>query len=237
MNSLTVKNLTATVAGQKILSNLSLTLKEGEVLALMGSNGSGKSSLSKVLMGHPDYQLETGEIKFLNQDLREMPIEERSKAGMACIWQNPPAIKGVELFSLLNLIQEIHDGDYAYDLANSLLFRETNLNFSGGEKKIAELIQALNQKPKLLIIDELDSGLDIENLDQVLQALGSEIKKQKIAVILITHSGEVLEAIKPDRIAIMYQGEIICQSQDVKKVLASVKQYGYQKCISCQDRF
>lgn len=164
-----------------------------------------------------------------------MAPEERAKLGLAFVWQQAPAIKGVELFTLLNLIQEIHDGDYDYQLADSLLFREINANFSGGEKKIAELVQVLNQNPRLLIIDELDSGLDIENLKIVLTALKKELKKKNMALLIISHSGAVLEEIKVQRITILRHGELICQSRDVKKMLNTIKKYGYQKCESCQN--
>ena len=96
-------------------------------------------------------------------------------------------------------------------------------------------MQVLNQNPRLLVIDELDSGLDIENKKIVLTALKKELKKRKIALLIITHSGAVLEEIKPQKIAILRQGEVICQSRDIKKVLNTIKQYGYQKCESCQN--
>lgn len=232
---LDINDLLVTVNEKPILQRLSLKIAAGEFVSLMGANGAGKSTLARVLIGDPDYQIKSGSIKFLDQDLLSLEPEERAKLGLAHIWQQPPAIKGVELFNLLNLIQEIHDGDYDYELADPLLFRETNVNFSGGEKKIAELVQVLNQKPKLIIIDELDSGLDVENLDKVLTALKKEAKAKKIAILLITHSGAVLQEIKPDRVLIMRQGEIICESKDVKKVLKTIKQYGYQKCENCQN--
>jgi len=232
---LTVKKLRVTVADQELLADLSFKLAAGEIAALMGANGAGKSTLGRALMGDPDYMVEAEELSLNGKNLLDLEIEARAQAGMAYIWQQAPEIKGVELFSLLNLIQQLHDGDYDYQLADPLLFRETNVGFSGGEKKIAELVQVLNQKPKLIIIDELDSGLDIENLDKVLSALKKEVQQQKIAILLITHSGAVLEELKPDRIMIMRQGKIICQSQKIEQVLNTIKEYGYQKCEQCQN--
>jgi Fe-S cluster assembly ATP-binding protein len=232
---LKISNLGVTADKKSILKNISLNIEAGELIALMGANGAGKSTLVRVLLGDETYRVDAGSIEFLHQDLVALKPEERAKLGLAFVWQQAPAIKGVELFTLLNLIQEIHDGDYDYELADSLLFREINSNFSGGEKKIAELVQVLNQNPKLLVIDELDSGLDIENLGKVLSALKKELKKRKIALLMITHSGAVLDEIKPDRIAIMRHGELICQSRDIKKVLNTIKKYGYQKCESCQN--
>jgi Fe-S cluster assembly ATP-binding protein len=234
-NLLKINDLNVEVDKKLILKNISLTINSGELVALMGANGAGKSTLVRVLLGDDNYQANTGSIRFAGQDLITLKPEERAKLGLAFVWQQAPVIKGVELFTLLNLIQEIHDGDYDYELADSLLFREINSNFSGGEKKIAELVQVLNQNPKLLIIDELDSGLDIENLGKVLTALKKELKKRKMALLIITHSGAVLDEIKPDRIAILRQGELICQSRDIKKVLNTIKKYGYQKCESCQN--
>ena len=232
---LEIDKLNIAVNDQSIIKDLSLSINEGELVALMGANGAGKSTLVRALLGDETYQIASGQMTFRKKDLLSLKPEERAKLGLAVVWQQPPAIKGVELFTLLNLIQEIHDGDYDYQLADPLLFREINDNFSGGEKKIAELVQVLNQNPQLLVIDELDSGLDIENLQTVLTALKKELKKSKMALLIITHSGAVLEEIKPDRIAILRQGELICQSRDIKKVLSTIKQYGYQKCESCQN--
>lgn len=233
---LEIKDLQVLAGDKLILKNISLKISPGESLALMGANGAGKSTLVRALLGDEDYKIKSGQITFLGKNLLSLKAEERAKLGLAFVWQQPPVIKGVELFTLLNLIQEIHDGDYDYQLADALLFRELNNNFSGGEKKIAELVQVLNQNPRLLVIDELDSGLDIENKKIVLTALKKELKKRKIALLIITHSGAVLEEIKPQKIAILRQGEVICQSRDIKKVLNTIKQYGYQKCENCQNR-
>ena len=234
-NILEIKNLNVLADDKLILKDLSLSIGEGELVALMGANGAGKSTLVRALLGDDSYQITSGQITFLGKNLLNLAPEERAKLGLAFVWQQAPAIKGVELFTLLNLIQEIHDGDYDYQLADPLLFRELNTNFSGGEKKIAELVQVLNQNPRLLVIDELDSGLDLENIQTVLTALKTELKKRNMALLLITHSGAVLQEIKPQRIAILREGELICQSRDIKKVLTTIKKYGYQKCAACQD--
>ena len=236
MSLLKSHHLNVYTKDKKILDDLSFEIQAGEIIALMGPNGSGKSTLAQTILGNPNYKVESGELFFEGKEIQEDDPEIRAQKGIACIWQNPPEIKGVELFSLLNLIQEIHDGDYDYELADPLLFRETNVNFSGGEKKIAELVQVLNQNPKLLIIDELDSGLDLENLDKVLKALSNEIKKKKIAVLLITHSGEVLTRIKPDKIQILLNGKIVCSSGNIEKVLTNIKENGYSNCQNCQER-
>lgn len=236
MSLLKSHNLNVYTKDKKILDDLSFEIQAGEIIALMGPNGSGKSTLAQTILGNPNYKVDSGELLFEGEEIQKDDPEIRSQKGIACIWQNPPEIKGVELFSLLNLIQEIHDGDYDYELADPLLFRETNVNFSGGEKKIAELVQVLNQNPKLLIIDELDSGLDLENLEKVLKALSEEIKRKKIAVLLITHSGEVLTRIKPDKIKILLNGKIVCSSKNIKKVLTNIKENGYNNCQNCQER-
>ena len=236
MSLLKSHNLNVYTKDKKILDDLSFEVQAGEIIALMGPNGSGKSTLAQTILGNPNYKVDSGELLFEGKEIQKDDPEIRAQKGIACIWQNPPEIKGVELFSLLNLIQEIYNGDYDYELADHLLFRETNVNFSGGEKKIAELVQVLNQNPKLLIIDELDSGLDLENLDKVLKALADEIKKKKIAVLLITHSGEVLTRIKPDKIKILLNGKIVCSSKNIKKVLTNIKENGYSNCQNCQER-
>ena len=232
---LKIKDLNVWANDQLIIKDLSLSIAQGELVALMGANGAGKSTLVRALLGDDSYQIKSGQITFLGKNLLDLTPDERAKLGLAFVWQQAPAIKGVELFTLLNLIQEIHDGDYDYQLADPLLFREINDNFSGGEKKIAELVQVLNQNPRLLVIDELDSGLDLENIQTVLTALKTELKKRNMALLIITHSGAVLQEIKPQRIAILREGELICQSRDIKKVLTTIRKYGYQKCAGCQD--
>jgi len=128
---LKIKDLNVVVNDKLIIKNLSLTINQGELVALMGANGAGKSTLVRVLLGDEAYQIKSGQITFFRKKLLSLAPEERAKLGLAFVWQQAPAIKGVELFTLLNLIQEIHDGDYDYQLADPLLFREINTSFSG----------------------------------------------------------------------------------------------------------
>jgi Fe-S cluster assembly ATP-binding protein len=157
--------------------------------------------------------------------------------GIALVWQNPPAVKGVKLFQLLEKMKKITGATKKKrDLAigSELLEREVNVNFSGGEKKISELLQISALKPKLLILDEIDSGLDIKRIDMVGKIIKKEFLGNGTAILMITHSGEMMNFLKPDFANIMIGGRISCRSKDYKKVFDTIKKYGYEKCRKCR---
>jgi len=154
--------------------------------------------------------------------------------GLALTWQSPPAIKGLKLSALCPQIEK----KSFFDIKEKdvLLKREVNVDFSGGEKKISELLQVLYLNPKLVIFDEIDAGLDIKKLEQVIEIIKSEFIKKNISVLLVTHSGQILNYLKPDITNVMLDGKIICQNKDFKKVLRVIKKYGYEKCKKCPVR-
>jgi len=230
MKLLQIKNLTIEVEGKKILNGLDLEIKSEEIHALLGPNASGKSTLAKVIMGFPPYKVLDGNILFKGKDIKKDKIEDRAKKGIALAFQNPPAVSGITLSQLLNKMSKKEEGIINEDIIN----RDLNVNLSGGEKKISELMQVFALKPKLLILDEIDSGLDIKKRQEMFKLISEIVKKNKMSVLIITHQGEILEYLKPDVINVIIDGKIMCQSNDSKKVLETIKKYGYVKCKNCK---
>jgi len=224
---LKVRELKAKGDGREILRGVDLDIKKGEVQVLLGPNASGKSTLAHTILGNPRYKVTHGEIIFDGKKVTGLSPEKRVKLGMVLSWQSPPAIKGVKLSSLLSSISKCKIDE---SLAEDLSEREVNLNLSGGEKKISELVQVLSLKPKLVIFDEIDSGLDMKKLREFSEIIKRELVDKKVSLILITHSGEILKFLKPDLINIMVRGKIICRQKDCKRVLENIKKYGYEKC-------
>jgi len=212
------------------LKGINLKIGPGQIQALLGPNASGKSTLAQAILGNPKYKITKGKIFFLGKEITKFPPEKRVKLGMALVWQVPPVIRGVKLFQLL---KKISQKEIKIPEGKELLEREVNLDFSGGEKKISELLQVLSLNPKLVIFDEIDSGLDIERLETVSKIIKKELIDKKVSVLLITHWGQILQFLKPDLTNVMLDGKIICKSSDYKKVLRIIKEYGYEKCKKC----
>ncbi|MEQ9235073.1 Fe-S cluster assembly ATPase SufC [Coleofasciculus sp. E2-BRE-01] len=224
---LSVRNLTANVEGQQILKGLTLEVKAGEIHAIMGQNGSGKSTFSKLLAGHPAYEVTGGEITFLGQNLLELEPEERALAGIFLAFQYPLEIPGVSNLDFLRVaynsrrkhqgLEEIDTFDFE-DLIEekleivkmnpSFLERSLNEGFSGGEKKRNEILQMALLEPKLAILDETDSGLDIDALKIVANGV-NQLATPDNAMILITHYQRMLNYIEPDYVHVMAGGRIL----------------------------
>jgi Fe-S cluster assembly ATP-binding protein len=227
---LKVRNLKVIADKKEILRGVNLEIREKEIQALLGPNASGKSTFAQVISGNPKYKIIKGKILFLGEDITKFSPEKRVKMGISLAWQTPPPVKGVKFSQLLEKISkeevEIEDG-------KNLFEREINVDFSGGEKKISELIQVLALKPKLAIFDEIDSGLDIKRVEKVAKIIREKLVEEGVSVLLITHSGEILNYLKPNLVSVMLEGKIVCQSKDFKKVLRTIKKYGYEKCKEC----
>lgn len=227
--ALEVRNLHVTVEDKPILRGVNLTVKQGEVHALMGPNGSGKSTLANVLLGNPAYEVTAGQIIFDGQDLLEMEADERSRAGLFLAFQYPVGIPGVTLANFLRLAinarmkaadpssKGISVSDFrklmrakmdSLHMDHSFAGRYLNEGFSGGEKKRAEILQMAVLNPKITILDETDSGLDIDALRVVSEGVAS-LRGPDLGVLVITHYQRILNYIKPDYVHIMYQGRIV----------------------------
>jgi len=231
--SLTIDDLhVKTTEGKKILKGVNLEIKQGEIHALMGPNGSGKSTLSQTIMGNPKYKKTSGKILFFQKDIINLPPNKRVKLGIAMSWQTPPAINGVKLS---DFVAKIGSKNINIKEADSLLDREVNVNFSGGEKKISEIYQIMALNPKLVIFDEIDSGLDIKKMEQVTKIIKKEFVDKGVSILIITHSGVILNYLKPNITNVMVNGRIICQHEDFKTVLKTIERYGYERCKKCNE--
>ncbi|MFZ0219919.1 MAG: Fe-S cluster assembly ATPase SufC [Candidatus Aquirickettsiella sp.] len=224
---LVIKNLHAEVDNKKILRGINLNIKPGEIHAIMGPNGSGKSTLANILAGRGNYTLTQGEINYLNQDLTSLTPELRARAGLFLAFQYPVEIPGVNnvylLKASLNAIRkargetELDAMDFLklikeklkfVEMDQDFLYRSVNTGFSGGEKKRNEILQMALLEPKLAILDETDSGLDIDALKIIAQGVNN-LQSPERAMLLITHYQRLLDYIKPDYVHILAGGKII----------------------------
>lgn len=234
-NLLTITNLsTSTNDGKKILKGVNLEIKKGEIYALLGPNGCGKSTLAHTISGNPKYKIGKGKIEFKGNKLNGNPPEKRVKLGIALTHQHPPALKGVPLSALLKIISKDDKSESKSKLGSKLLSRDVNSDYSGGEKKISELVQILTLKPELVILDELDSGLDVKNLKKITKIIKKELVSKRVSILIITHSGKILNQLKPNMTGVMVGGKIICRNKDYKNILKTIQKYGYEKCKKCQ---
>ncbi len=211
---LKIANLEIEVDNKKVLKGITLSIKPGELHVLMGPNGAGKTSLVMALLGKPGYEISAGEIILDKKIINNFSPDERVKLGLLASFQKPPEIPGVTLHNLLKAINivdlegKIQKESAALDFNQELLNRSWE-NFSGGEAKKIELFQAKILNPHFLILDELDSGLDIDALRLILENLKSMAKEKKTGILLITHNPKILNFLKPDYIHILVGGKIV----------------------------
>jgi Fe-S cluster assembly ATP-binding protein len=240
---LEIKNLKAHIDGKKILGPFSLRVNPGEIHAIMGPNGAGKSTLAKVLAGHPSYEVAAEILQFMGKDLEEMDPEERAHLGLFMSFQYPIEIQGISnfqfLFSVFNAKRkalkepELSKSDFEsylqgitakYNIPAKYLERDLNSGFSGGEKKKNEILQMAVLDPTLAVLDETDSGLDIDALRLVAEGINTFMTPQK-SLILITHYQRLLDYVKPDFIHVMKEGKIVLSGG--KELALSLEEKGY----------
>ena len=225
MKTLKIENLHAEIEGKKILNGINLTLKTGEIHALMGPNGSGKSTLANVLAGHPDYTVTEGRILLDGRDITEDDPGRRSRNGIFLAFQTPVEIPGITIGKFLKRIMEVRlpEGERmdvalfikelrvtleAVGLSKDFINRYLNEGFSGGEKKRMELAQMMILKPNFALLDEIDSGLDIDALQSVAAGING-LKGDDFGSLIITHYQRIMDYVKPDFVHILYRGKIV----------------------------
>ena len=221
MTTLEIKNLAVSVGGSQILNDVTLTIKSGEVHAVMGPNGAGKSTLSAALMGKPGYVVTGGSVKLDGVDMLALPTWQRATAGLHLIMQYPTEIPGVMLQDAMSAALDARKRDTAnlrsliateakrISFDTELVDRAVNVDFSGGEKKRNETVQLAVLQPKIAILDELDSGLDIDALRDCAQRVEDATREMNLGVLVITHYSRLFEQLKPDFVHILTNGRIV----------------------------
>ena len=238
---ISIKNLSVSIDDKAILSGLTIDASPGSVHAIMGPNGSGKSTLAQSIIGNPNYKVSAGSITFNDREITDLSPHERARLGIFLSFQQPPAIPGLRVFNLLKEMRqaqtdkpvdlhafekEVKDDLEFLKMDQSFMHRSCNDGFSGGEKKRFELLQILIAQPKLLILDEIDSGLDIDALKLVALVI-QKLKKANpdIIVIMITHYQRILEHISPEYVHVLVNGTV-CTSGD-SSLVQTLESKGY----------
>lgn len=233
---LKLENLTISVTDKIIIKNLNLKLEKNKVYVLMGPNGSGKSTLALTLMGHPLYKIKSGKIIFENKNITNLEPDKKANAGIFLSFQSPLSLSGVSIFSLLRtaiagkkdplaLREEIEKTAKILKIKNELLERSFNEGTSGGEKKKLELLQASVLNPKLLMFDEIDTGVDVDALKTIAQFM--EKNKKGKTYLIITHYNRILKYVRPDEVLVMVDGKIIKKGD--YKLAEEIEKNGYEK--------
>ena len=247
---LEIKDLTATVDDKQILNGITLTVKKGEVHAIMGPNGSGKSTLAQVLAGHPAYTVTGGSVTYLGQDLLAMAPEVRAQQGVFLAFQYPVEIPGVSNAYFLRAaynekrkaagLDEVDPMDFLdlmaeklklVEMDEAMVNRSVNMGFSGGEKKRNEILQMAVLEPKLAILDETDSGLDIDAL-RIVAAGVNQLKRPDSATIVVTHYQRLLNYIVPDRVHVLVAGRIVKSGS--KALALELEEKGYDWLVEAE---
>ena len=246
---LEIRELTVDVAGRRVLNDVNMIIQEGEAHVLLGPNGSGKTTLLLSILGFPRYEVKEGEIIFKGEDITDLHTSERVKRGIGISFQNPPVIKGVNLGSMVNICMgektdEITEKTLELagkmNLSEEFLKRDVNFGFSGGEVKRSEILQLIAQHSDFAMLDEPDSGVDIENMELIGKMIGELLQrdylpsKRKRMGLIITHLATILDYIHADRAHVMLNGRIVCSGVP-EELLSGIKKNGYEGCMRlCQ---
>lgn len=235
---LRIENLTVKVSSKEILKNINLSIEEETTMILFGPNGSGKSTLVHTIMGFSGYEIVEGDIFFEGKSIKNLSIDERARLGIGVMFQRPPKIKGVSLKDIAHFLssqeEEIEELIQHLNL-KSLFHRDLNYDFSGGELKRSELFQVILQKPKLLLLDEPESGVDIENISIMGGVLSNYLKNNCVSSLIITHTGYILDYVEAEKGCVVIDGELVCVGHP-REIFESIRKFGYEKCRKCQWR-
>ncbi len=239
---LQLRDVTVKVEGEVILKNINLVIPRGETHILLGPNGSGKTTLLKAIMGMGGAEVE-GEILLDGQNIADLSVDERARLGMGIALQKSPAVPEISLQEILQITGEKHGTDEMEEKIESLncgylLERGLNENFSGGEMKRSELLQLLVQDPKVVLVDEPESGVDLDNIVIIGEALKRLLKspreiEKKRAALVITHTGHIMDYLNADRGYVLVRGSITCAGNP-RDLFEEVNQNGFEGCLECQ---
>jgi Fe-S cluster assembly ATP-binding protein len=240
---LDIEDLHVNIGDKEVLHDINLHIGEGETHVLLGPNGSGKTTLLMTIMGFSNYTITKGSIRFKGEDVTKMRAHERAKRGIGMLFQRPPTISGLKLGKLLTAISRTKDENIP-ELAKSVhmdrfLERDINKGFSGGEIKRSEILQLMIQNPDFIMLDEPESGVDMENLSLMGTAIGSLLEKEKQIIkrqksgLVITHTGYILDYLETDRGHVMCDGQIRCHGNP-REILKDIKLRGYKECLECR---
>ncbi|MCB2189192.1 MAG: ABC transporter ATP-binding protein [Deltaproteobacteria bacterium] len=250
---LLIEDLEVELGDKKLLKHIDLEVKPGETHILFGPNGSGKTSLLMTIMGYPQYKVTGGKIVFKGVDITHAPINERAALGVGMSYQRPPTINGLKTRQLVDMCA--HGKADVAALADRMnltdfLDRDVNAGLSGGEIKRSELLQLMAQDPDLMLFDEPESGVDLENMHLVGEAIAELLQKDQAyrphdpkpivtrrrertkMGLIITHTGYILDYLEADKGQVLYQGVLSCASNP-REILGCVGQYGYEECVRC----
>jgi len=238
---LEIENLHVKVAGNELLRDINLRIGEGETHMLFGPNGSGKTSLMMAIMGFSNYEITQGEIRFKGQLINHLPINERALMGVGISFQRPPTVRGVTTRQMVKISSR--NGDNIEKLAFEMdmlefLDRDINLGFSGGEMKRSELLQLMAQSPDLVLLDEPESGVDLENMVLVGKVVRALLEKnlhrlRKRSGLIITHTGYILDYLEGDKGHVMIDGTVVCTGNP-REMIEQIRKVGYEECAACQ---
>lgn len=249
---LRIEDLQVDVGGKTILKKVNMEIPSGETHILFGPNGSGKTSLMMTIMGFSGYTVTHGKITFKGEDITYMPIHERARLGIGVSFQRPPTINGLKTRNIVEICargKSVEIDKLAEKLSFSdFLDRDVNHNFSGGEIKRSEMLQLLAQDPDLVLLDEPESGVDLENIvllgDTINMLLNRGIKLSKAkshreqvenrskSALVITHTGHILDYITADKGQVLFDG-VMCCSRNAREILKWISEYGYEECVRC----
>ncbi len=242
---LDIQNLSVSIDSKQVLNGLSLNINKGETHVLMGPNGAGKSTLGNALMGNPIYQLDSGKILFEGEDITELSTDKRAKLGMFLSFQNPLEVPGVSLetfirsaiqqktgerVKLFQFQKELKANMELLNMDSSYASRDLNVGFSGGEKKKSEILQLLMLNPKFAILDETDSGLDVDAVRTVSKGIEEYQKKQDGALLIITHSTKILESLNVDYTHVLVKGKIVKTGDG--SLVQEINEHGFEKFLN-----
>ena len=240
---LKIEDLHVSVEGKEVLHDINLHIREGETHVLMGPNGSGKTSLLRSVMGFSGYEITSGSIIFKGIDITNLPLYERARYGMGLMFQRPPTISGLKLGKLLMATSGGEIGEIGRSASQmkmaDFLDRDVNAGFSGGEIKRSEVLQLLIQQPDFVMLDEPESGVDLENIALIGHSIARLVEKDRHIVdrhksgLIITHTGYILDYLDADAGHMLCDGEIKCHGNP-REILKVIQEKGYQECIRCQ---